>query len=103
MFILHLIDDNEILHEYSIIQYNLSRKGKDILLVLDTGHNTISYIIVSDCREPNIDLIYEYIDNKIDNAKEDKTRPLIIVEYVARCYIYIGDSDDKKQCTAHKQ
>lgn len=98
-------DDNNNKVSYPLLDATTTSMSNDsLLLTLKTPKSTFEYLISTDLREPKIDLINEFITNRILVARNNNT-PLTVSEYLVRNYIYIGniDIEEMKQFTANKR
>lgn len=101
MTLIKIIDDQNITTTYPLDAYSLSQCDKKLLLKIDTPKTSFEYKISSDSREPNLEIIKDFISKQFDDALKNNSI-IELTEYLVRSYIYIQDGDDRKQFTAYK-
>lgn len=96
-------DDNDIKHTYSLKNCVTTMRDDSLILELVTSDKHFQYQIYSDTRESNLNVINDFISQKL-HAAMNNARPFTLSEYLARNYIYIGniDVEERRQFTAHK-
>ena len=104
MGVLIICNDNDIDKNYNLVNAEIIEEKEKLYLRLNTESEKIKYCISKDTREPDINMIKEYIQKEIDDALKN-VKPLKISEYLVREYIYVGDIEkgERRQFTAIRQ
>lgn len=83
--------------------YSLEIENQKILLNLSTDLFEASYKISSDTRNPDLNKIYNDLNEELNFVKENNNAIFKITEYLERYYIYVTFHNGKlEQYTAHK-
>ena len=102
MSLIKITDDNGKKTACQLQGYSTSPYEEGLLLEIFTPNTDLKYLIHSDMRERNINIIETYITTLFDDVLQNN-KTVYLEEYLVRSYIYIGDGKElRRQFTAKK-